>query len=152
VPSHHTGKYSQMRTPSTKTKSPPFTLVIAETLKLWRKHHLTYDQTRYIAKEVRRALAIARPPTRQRVIARLSRTEEERLVLKGRAKAIVVATGAKTKLSQLGHSLIEIQSKATPLQDDLEKLGRPARGSSRPRAAPAAGRGAEAPWAVEKAL
>ena len=48
-------------------------MVITETLKLWRKHHLTYDQTRYIAKEVRRVLAIARPPTRQRVIARLSR-------------------------------------------------------------------------------
>lgn len=52
------------------------------------------------------------------------------LVLKGRAKAIVVATGANTKLGQLGRSLTEIQSKATPLQDDLEKLGRPARGSS----------------------
>lgn len=46
------------------------------------------------------------------------------LVLKGRAKAIVVATGASTKLGQLGLSLGEIKSKATPLQDDLEKLGR----------------------------
>lgn len=46
------------------------------------------------------------------------------LVLKGRAKAIVVATGNNTKLGQLGHSLTDIQSKATPLQDDLEKLGR----------------------------
>ena len=58
----------------------PLDTVITETLKLWRKHHLTYDQTRYVAKEVRRALAIARPPTRQRVIARLSRAEEERLI------------------------------------------------------------------------
>jgi integrase len=41
---------------------------------------MTYDQTRYVAKEVRRVLAIARPSTRQRVIARLSRTEEERLI------------------------------------------------------------------------
>ena len=46
------------------------------------------------------------------------------LILKGRAKAIVVATGNNTKLGQLGHSLTDIQSKATPLQDDLEKLGR----------------------------
>jgi integrase/recombinase XerD len=69
-----------MRTPSAKTKSAPLDRVITETLKLWRKYHLTYDQTRYIAKEVRRALAIARPPMRQRVIARLSRTEEERLI------------------------------------------------------------------------
>src|SRR4029434_9627119 len=63
-----------------KTKSAPLDRVITETLKLWRKYHLTYDQTRYIAKEVRRALALARPPTRQRVIARLSQTEEERLI------------------------------------------------------------------------
>src|SRR5207302_6256798 len=62
------------------TKSAALDGVITETLKLWRKYHLTYDQTRYIAKEVRRVLAIARPPTRQRVIARLSRTEEERLI------------------------------------------------------------------------
>jgi integrase/recombinase XerD len=58
----------------------PLQTVVTETLKLWRKHHLTYDQTRYVAKEVRRALAIARPPTRQRVIARLSRVEEARLI------------------------------------------------------------------------
>jgi integrase/recombinase XerD len=63
-----------------KTKSERLQTIITDTLKLWRRHHLTYDQTRYVAKEVRRALAIARPPTRQRVIARLSRAEEERLI------------------------------------------------------------------------
>ncbi|MCC7528196.1 MAG: cation-transporting P-type ATPase [Candidatus Melainabacteria bacterium] len=46
------------------------------------------------------------------------------LIMKGRAKALVVATGNNTKLGQLGHSLTDIQSKTTPLQDDLEKLGR----------------------------
>lgn len=46
------------------------------------------------------------------------------LVLKGRAKGVVVATGANTKLGQLGHSLTEIKAKTTPLQDDLETLGR----------------------------
>src|SRR2546430_12638575 len=55
--SHHTGKCSQMRTPSAKTKSIPLDTVITETLKLWRRHHLTYDQTRYVAKAVRQALA-----------------------------------------------------------------------------------------------
>jgi len=39
-------------------------MVITETLKLWRRHHLTYDQTRSVAKAVRQALAIARPSTR----------------------------------------------------------------------------------------
>ena len=69
-----------MRTPSVKTQSDPLDTVITDTLKLWRRHHLTYDQTRYVAKEVRRALAIARPSTRPRVIVRLSRAEEERLI------------------------------------------------------------------------
>ena len=69
-----------MRTPSDKTKSDPLDTVIMDTLKLWRRYHLTYDQTRYVAKAVRRALALERPPTRQRVIARLSRAEEERLI------------------------------------------------------------------------
>jgi integrase/recombinase XerD len=69
-----------MRTPSATTKSAPLQTVITDTLTLWRRHHLTYDQTRYVAQEVRRALAIARPPTRHRMIARLSRAEEARLI------------------------------------------------------------------------
>jgi integrase/recombinase XerD len=69
-----------MRTPSVKTQSAPLDRVITDTLKLWRKHHLTYDQTRYVAKAVRQVLTIARPSTRPRVIVRLSRAEEERLI------------------------------------------------------------------------
>jgi hypothetical protein len=49
------------------------TPVIAATRKLWRQHHLTYDQACYVAKEVRRALALARPKAGERVVARLSR-------------------------------------------------------------------------------
>ena len=69
-----------MRTPSAKTQSAPLEVVITDTLKLWRKHHLTYDQMRYVAKVVRQALAIARPSTRPRVIVRLSHEEEQRLI------------------------------------------------------------------------
>jgi len=69
-----------MRTPSSKTQSVPLATVITATLKLWRKHHLSYDQTRYVAKEVRRALAIARPSTRPRGIVRLSRADEACLI------------------------------------------------------------------------
>ncbi len=70
-----------MRTPSANAKSPPsLKTVITATIKLWRQHHLTYDQTRYVAKEVRRALTLARPKTRKRVVARLSRDEEQRLI------------------------------------------------------------------------
>ncbi len=70
-----------MRTPSVKAKSPQgLRSVINATKKLWRQYHLTYDQTRYVAKEVRHALAVERPKTRKRVIARLSREEETRLI------------------------------------------------------------------------
>ncbi len=70
-----------MRTPSANTKSSTsLTAIITATKKLWRQYHLTYDQTHYVAKEVRRALAIARPKTRKRVIARLSREEERQLI------------------------------------------------------------------------
>lgn len=70
-----------MRTPSKKAKSAPsLRSVISATKKLWRQYHLTYDQTRYVAKEVRHALAVERPKTRKRVIARLSRDEETRLI------------------------------------------------------------------------
>src|SRR6185295_146462 len=70
-----------MRTPSVKAK-PPQSLrsVINATKRLWRQYHLTYDQTRYVAKEVRQALAVERPKTRKRVVARLSREEETRLI------------------------------------------------------------------------
>ena len=70
-----------MRTPSAKAKpTPGLQSVINATKKLWRQYHLTYDQTRYVAKEVRRALAVERPKTRKRVVARLSREEETRLI------------------------------------------------------------------------
>src|SRR5262245_6166446 len=70
-----------MRTPSAKAKPPQgLSAVIAATKKLWRQPHLTYDQTHYVAKEVRRALAIERPKTRKRVVARLSREEERKLI------------------------------------------------------------------------
>jgi integrase/recombinase XerD len=70
-----------MRTPSANAKSDDsLTSLIAATSKLWRSHHLTYDQARYVAKEVRRALALERPKTRKRVVARLSRDEERRLI------------------------------------------------------------------------
>ena len=70
-----------MRTPSTKTKNDSsLKSVIAATKKLWRQHHLTYDQARYVAKVVRCDLDIKRPKTRQRVVARLSQDEERTLI------------------------------------------------------------------------
>src|SRR5215510_3892908 len=72
-----------MRTPTAKTKSLPIlTLLIRTTTKLWRKYHLTYDQARYVTKEVRKALGVKRIKVRKRVIQRLSRDEEQRLIQK----------------------------------------------------------------------
>jgi integrase/recombinase XerD len=70
-----------MRTPSAKTK-PEINLkpLITATAKLWRKYHLTYDQARYVTKEVRRTLGVKRIKVRKRVIQRLSRDEEQRLI------------------------------------------------------------------------
>jgi hypothetical protein len=59
------------------------TPVIAATRKLWRQHHLTYDQACYVAKEVRRALA--RPKAGERVVARLSRAEARVLIQHARS-------------------------------------------------------------------
>src|SRR6266436_5723527 len=70
-----------MRTPSAKAKPPQgLRSVINATKKLWRQYHLTYDQTRYVAQEVRSTLAIERTKIRKRAIARLSREEEESLI------------------------------------------------------------------------
>lgn len=70
-----------MRTPSRKAKPQDgLKSLISATTKLWRKHHLTYDQARYVSKEARGALGIERVKTRKRVVDRLSRDEERRLI------------------------------------------------------------------------
>lgn len=47
---------------------------------LWRKHHLDYDQTKYVVERVRRRLALEPPLTRSRTVARLEPSEIERLI------------------------------------------------------------------------
>ena len=70
-----------MRTQAAKTKSnDSLHTVITDTIKLWRRAHLTYDQTRHVAKAARRALALTAPETRAHVVARLSQEEERRLI------------------------------------------------------------------------
>ena len=70
-----------MRTASTNTKSErPLKPLITATTKLWRSYHLSYDQARYVTKEVRKQLGVTRVTVRKRVIRRLSRDEEQRLI------------------------------------------------------------------------
>ena len=54
--------------------------VVRETTRLWRKHHLGYDQTKYVVEQVRRRLGLAAPATRPRTVERLDRAEVERLI------------------------------------------------------------------------
>jgi integrase/recombinase XerD len=54
--------------------------VVQETTRLWRQHHLGYDQTKYVVEQVRRRLGLAPPATRPRTVERLDRAEVERLI------------------------------------------------------------------------
>jgi integrase/recombinase XerD len=54
--------------------------VVQDTVRLWRKHHLDDDQTKYVVERVRRRLALEPPRTRHRTVARLEVSEVERLI------------------------------------------------------------------------
>ena len=54
--------------------------VILQTTRLWRTHHLGYDQTKYVVEQVRRRLGLTPPVTRPRTVERLDRAEVERLI------------------------------------------------------------------------
>jgi integrase/recombinase XerD len=63
-------------------KAKPHALdeVVEQTFRLWRKHHLGYDQTKYVVERVRRRLALAPPRQRNRPVARLEPNEVARLI------------------------------------------------------------------------
>jgi integrase/recombinase XerD len=54
--------------------------VARATSRLWRKHHLSYDQTKYVVERARRALGVEPPRTRRRTVQRLDYSEVERLI------------------------------------------------------------------------
>jgi integrase/recombinase XerD len=57
----------RVRSQNTQAKSlPGLTEVLRETTKLWRKHHVAYDQSRYVVAQVRRALQLSAPRERRR--------------------------------------------------------------------------------------
>src|SRR5918998_865963 len=103
-----------MRTPYRKAK-PQDSLksLISATTKLWRKHHLTYDQARYVSKEVRKVLGIERVKTRRQVVQRLSREEERRLIqhaYRDRSEhGLLIKTLFQTgaRVSELAHIKVE---------------------------------------------
>ena len=54
--------------------------VARATSRLWRKHHLSYDQTKYVVERARRALGVEPPRTRRRTVQRLDYPEVEQLI------------------------------------------------------------------------
>jgi hypothetical protein len=54
--------------------------VVRETTRLWRKHHLGYDQTKYVVEQVRCRLTLLPPGSRRRTVNRLDKIEMERLI------------------------------------------------------------------------
>src|SRR4051812_2046197 len=74
-------KQAKLRGQTAKAQSTPgLSAVIRETSRLWRKHHLSYDQTKYIVEQVRHQLHVEAPTRRRRTVLRLERSEVERLV------------------------------------------------------------------------
>ncbi|GAA5535184.1 tyrosine-type recombinase/integrase [Deinococcus aluminii] len=72
------GEAAELRGQSGKANS--LREVVRETVKLWRRHHLTYDQTKHVVEDVRRELGLAAPRERRRTVDRLDREEIERLI------------------------------------------------------------------------
>jgi integrase/recombinase XerD len=56
------------------------TSAIRETVQLWRRHHLSYDQTKYVVEKARRQMGLTAPGQRKRTVDRLDKVEVERLI------------------------------------------------------------------------
>jgi integrase/recombinase XerD len=67
-----------------QTAKPPSRTDLAgavrETARLWCKHHLGYDQTKYVVEQARRRLGLTPPASRPRTVERPDRAEVERLI------------------------------------------------------------------------
>lgn len=54
--------------------------IVSETVRLWRKNHLAYDQTKYVVEQARRRLKLQPLVSRRRTVDRLDQSEVERLI------------------------------------------------------------------------
>ena len=74
-------KGEKVRGNSTKAQfAPGLADIVLETVRLWRKHHLGYDQTKYVVEQARRRLKLQPLGTRRRTVDRLDKSEVERLI------------------------------------------------------------------------
>ncbi len=79
--------------------------VVRETTQLWRKHHLGYDQTKYVVERVRRRLGLAAPSTRTRTVERLIATAYRDSSRSGLMIKTLFLTGAR--VSEFIHIRVE---------------------------------------------
>src|ERR1039457_3360765 len=54
--------------------------IVSETVRIWRKHHLGYGQTKYVVEQARRRLKLRPLAARRRTVDRLDKSEIERLI------------------------------------------------------------------------
>src|SRR6201987_3573180 len=54
--------------------------IVNEITRLWRRHHLSYDQNKYVVEQARRHLALQPPGVRRRTVERLAKAEVELLI------------------------------------------------------------------------
>ena len=97
--------------------------VVRQTTRPWRKHHLDYDQTKYVVERVRRRLGLAAPATRPRTVERLDRAEVERLIaayrdssLRGLMIKTLFLTGARVS------EFVPIRVEDLHLDDDPPRI------------------------------
>lgn len=73
-------KRGEVRGHSDTANSAPLADVAREMAKLWRRHHLTYDQTKHVVEAARKELKLTPPRQRQRTVERLDRGEIDALI------------------------------------------------------------------------
>ena len=74
-------KRAGVRGKSAKTHfTSGLTEIVSKTVRLWRKHHLGYDQTKCVVEQARRRLKLQSPGTHRRTVNRLDKSEVERLI------------------------------------------------------------------------
>ena len=71
----------KFRSKNCKTKKEiEFEEIISATVKLWRKHHLSYQNTKYIVEKTRKRLGLKPEKHKKNVVERLSQEEVQNLV------------------------------------------------------------------------
>lgn len=81
-PQKRASKTAEVRGQNETANSNPASLgeVIQDTLKLWKKHHLSYDQSKHVVEQVRKTMGLKPPPERRRTVDRLDTLEVEKLI------------------------------------------------------------------------